>query len=103
MRHAGCNVTDLGITIQSGTVDPRCADRGFVSGSSISDGVVCYNGTTEGSRAVYICNNGFVLMEATRVCQSDGNWNGSTPQCIPEEGGMCCSQLRNHGFCTCMV
>ena len=89
-------MTDLGNTTQSETVNPRCADRGFVSGSSISGGVVCYNRTTDGSTAVYICNNGFVLMEeekATRICQSDGNWNGSTPQCIPEERGMCCSQL----------
>ena len=64
-----------------------------MSGSSISGGVVCYNGTIEGSRAVYICNSGFVLMEGneeTRVCQSDGIWNGSIPQCIP---GTYCTQL----------
>ena len=88
-------MTDLGNTTRSETVNPRCADRGFVSSSSISGGVVCYNRTTGGSTAVYICNDGFVLMEggkATRVCQSDGNWSGSTPQCIPQ-GGMCCSQL----------
>ena len=89
-------MTDLGITTQGGTVDPRCTERGFVRGSSISDGVVCYNGTSVGSRAVYICNDGSVLMgnEATRVCQCDGNWNGSVPQCMQEEGSMCCSQFR---------
>ena len=61
-----------------------------MNSSSISGGVVCYNGTTAGSRAVYICNDGFVLMEAneTRVCQSDGMWNGSIPRCIPEESGI---------------
>ena len=56
-----------------------------MSGSFISDGVVCYNGTTEGSKAVYFCNDGYNLMEEiedTRVCQSDGNWNGGIPQCI---------------------
>ena len=62
-----------------------------MNSSSISDGVVCYNGTTEGSRAVYICNDGYNLMEgneATRICQSDGNWNGSIPQCIPGRPGV---------------
>ena len=57
-----------------------------MNSSSISNGVVCYNGTTEWSRAVYVCNGGYNLMEgneATRVCQSDGNWNGSIPKCIP--------------------
>ena len=91
--HAGCSEADL--THQSGIANlARCTDREFVIGSSICDGVVCHNGTTEGSKAVYVCNDGFVLMEgdkATRVCQSDGSWNGSTPQCIPEGRGMCCN------------
>ena len=93
MRQTGCNLVNLGITTRSETVDPRCTDKGFVSSSSISGGVVCYNGTTAGSRAVYICNVGFVLMgNKARVCQRDGSWNGSIPQCIPEEG-VCCSQF----------
>ena len=77
-----CTVSDLGITAaQHAMVDPRC-DRRFVSSSSISDGVVCYSGTSAMSEAVYICDDTFHLMGgATRVCQSDGNWNGSTPQC----------------------
>ena len=93
MWHAGCSEADL--THQSRIANlARCTDREFVNGSSICDGVVCHNGTTEGSRAVYICNDGFVLMEGdntTRVCQNDGSWNGSTPQCIPEGRGMCCN------------
>ena len=62
-----------------------------MNSSSISNGVVCYNETTEGSRAVYICDDGYNLMEgneATRVCQSDGNWNGSIPKCIPGTQGV---------------
>ena len=90
--HAGCYEADL--INQSWTANPeQCTDSTIVSGSSISDGVVCYNGTTEGSRAVYICIDGLVLMEEnedTRVCRSDGMWNGSIPQCIP---GTYCSQL----------
>ena len=77
---------------QSGTANStRCTDRGLANSLFISGGVVCYNGTTIVSRAVYICNEDFVLMEgneATRVCQSDANWNGSTPQCIPDGKGM---------------
>ena len=87
--HVECTVTDLGITPQGGTVDPRCTETGFVSGSSISGGVVCYNGTTVGSWAVYICNESYNLMgNETRVCQSDGSWNGSMPKCMPEERGL---------------
>ena len=60
-----------------------------MNSSSISGGVVCYNGTTAGSRAVYICIDGFFLVGVeARVCQSDGNWNGSVPQCVPEESGI---------------
>lgn len=90
--HAGCYEADL--IGQRWTANPeRCTDRTIVVSSSISDGAVCYNGTTEGSMAVYICNDGYVLMEGnkdTRVCQSDGMWNGSIPQCNP---GTNCSQL----------
>ena len=61
-----------------------------VSNVSISGGAVCLNGTTVGSRAVYVCSDGYNLMgNEARVCQRDGRWNGSNPQCIPEGGGMC--------------
>ena len=47
-----------------------------------SDGSICYNGTTEGSTALYICNDGFALVgNEARVCQSGGNWSGSIPVC----------------------
>jgi len=86
MWYTGCNEADL--TDQSGTANPAsCTDRRLVNSFSISGGVVCYNGTTAGSRAVYICSVGFVLMgNEARICQSDGIWNGSIPQCIPPEG-----------------
>ena len=32
---------------------------------------------------IYICNSGFDLMgNEARVCQGDGSWNGSIPQCV---------------------
>ena len=92
--HLDCTVTDLGITTQDETVDPRCTVEEFLSSSAISNGVVCYNGTAEGSRTFYICNDNYTLMEGdevTRVCQGDGNWNGSTPQCIREGSSTYCN------------
>ena len=87
-EYAGCS--DAALTHHNGTVHTaRCADKGFVDSLSISGGVVCYNGTTIGSVAIYICNDGFVLMGVeARVCQNDGSWNGSIPQCILEEAGV---------------
>ena len=62
-----------------------------MNSSVILDGVVCYNGTTVGSRAVYICNDGFMLVgNEARVCQDEVSWSGNMPQCIP---GMYCSTL----------
>ena len=51
------DLTDLDILSQDQVVDPRCTERGFMSNLSITDGVICYDGTTARSRAVYICNN----------------------------------------------
>ena len=49
-------------------------------------GLVLYNGTAEGAVATYQCNTGYTLSgNAERVCQSDGNWNGITPQCTPSK------------------
>jgi len=63
-----------------------CADRGFVNTLPISNGVVCFSRSTAGSEAVYVCDDGFHQDGiATRVCQSDGVWNGSIPQCISVE------------------
>ena len=80
----GCSLTDLAPT---DTVR-QCADRGFATTLPIPSGVVCYNRTTAGSEAVYICDDGFHQNGAlTRVCQSGGVWNGSLPQCLPSLGG----------------
>ena len=80
----GCSLTDLTPT----DAVRQCADRGLVNTLPIPSGVVCYNRTTVGSEAVYICDEGFHQNgAATRVCQSDGVWNGSIPQCLPDQGG----------------
>ena len=63
----------------------QCTDRGFASTLPIPSGVVCYSQTTTGSEAVYICDDSFRQNDTvTRVCQSGGVWNGSTPQCLPD-------------------
>ena len=83
-------MTDL--ATQTEIEHPMC--RSSVNSASISGGGVCLNGTTVGSKAVYICNDGYNLMgNKARVCQKDGSWNGSEPQCIPEKPSMYCSQL----------
>ena len=49
---------------------------------AVSNGMVCYNGTTAGSVATYTCDNGYTLMgTAERTCRSDGRWEGSIPSC----------------------
>ena len=36
-----------------------------------------------GEKAVYVCQHGYDLVGSNiRVCQSDGSWSLSTPQCI---------------------
>ena len=80
----GCSLTDLTLT----DAVRQCGDRGFANTVPISSGVVCYNRTTAGSEAVYICDEGFHVQDgaATRVCQSDGVWNSSIPQCLQDLG-----------------
>ena len=80
---AGCSLTGLTPT----DAVRQCADGGFANTLPIPSGMVCYNRTTTGSEAVYICDEGFHQDgTATRVCQSDGVWNGSIPQCLPDQG-----------------
>jgi len=75
----GCTLTDLTST----DAVRLCAYRGFANTLPISNGVVCFSRTAARSEAVYICDDGFHQDGvATRVCQSNGVWNGSTPQYI---------------------
>ena len=85
----GCTLTDLTPTDAVGL----CADWGFANTLPISNGVVCFSRTAARSEAVYICDDGFHQDGVvTRVCQSDGVWNGSIPQCISDGR----STLLNH-------
>ena len=74
-------MTDLGITTRTEMVDTRCTNRGFVNSSSITDGVVCYSGTTVGSTAVYICSDDNVTVGVIRTCQDNGTWSGGISSC----------------------
>ena len=53
--------------------------------TSITHGMICYNGTTPGSVAYTVCDDGYQLEEekvrATRKCLENGEWNGMQPQC----------------------
>ena len=79
----GCSLTDLALTDTA----RQCEDRGFTNTLRISSGVVCYSTTVAGSEAVYSCDDGFHQNSAvTRVCQSNGVWNGSMFQCLQDSG-----------------
>ena len=50
------------------------------------NGQVMVMGTTLGSRAMYTCNSGYVLLgSVTRRCEADGTWSGSEPTCSGTE------------------
>ena len=81
----GCPLADL---ISTDAVR-QCAGRGFVNTLHFPSGLVCYNRTTTGSEVVYMCDDGFQQDgPATRVCQSDGVWNGSIPHCSRGQDGI---------------
>lgn len=47
------------------------------------NGQIRLTGTTLGSRAMYICNKGFMLEgDALRTCQENGEWSGEDPICM---------------------
>ena len=63
--------------------DPQC--RVQETTLHIENGVVCYTRFL----AYYICDSGYNLMvdgEATnpRICQNNGEWNGTAPLCVAE-------------------
>ena len=55
------------------------------TGRSISHGVVCYTGTTPGSTAYTLCDEGYNFndekMRKPTECLENGQWNGTQPQC----------------------
>ena len=47
------------------------------------NGQIRLTGTSLGSRAMYICNKGFLIEgDAFRTCQGSGEWSGEDPTCI---------------------
>ena len=53
--------------------------------TNIIHGVVCYTGTTPGSMAYTLCDEGYHLDEEnigkTRLCLYKGEWDGTQPLC----------------------
>ncbi len=76
-------------------LDPRCSPDS-VDSLSIPNGVVCYNGTTLGSTAYYICNGDYEVFgrsdcenkDDLRECQQDGHWSGETIHCLQPTNGI---------------
>ena len=80
---ADCVAGDLGDRVDT-TRDSSCLSS---SGGSVQivNGTVCYNGLNISSEANYSCSCGFsVLGNERRVCQRDGIWSGTTPQCVTD-------------------
>ena len=84
---AECDVAEL----SEGPIEPSemCLMDGFVGGIIISNGRVCYNGTTPGAQnfAIPFCNKGTHLLSGDsspyRECLSNGEWSGTVAQCEP--------------------
>ena len=76
---------------------------------SIENGEVDTGLSVEGVIANYTCDPDFSLDgDAERVCQSDGQWNGSNPACqgmkLSMHDGDQWSQTSNvHAFTSCML
>jgi hypothetical protein len=65
----------------SGTA-PTCSPADCPTVTSPSNGFVGTTGTTFGATANYSCQTGYVLSgAASRTCQADGTWSGTTPAC----------------------
>ena len=77
--------TDSQETITDRATDSRCSQLSHNTTGSVRfpNGVVCFNGTTQGSTAVYICDQGYHLDNDIRVCQHNGNWSGDVVVCLP--------------------
>ena len=79
-----CPVSGLGVE-DTDVNSTTC--EGFAGSVQIPAGRACYNGTTVGSIAEYACNcpSQYELDgDSTRVCQNDGTWTGTVPQCNPQ-------------------
>ncbi len=67
----------------SGTA-PTCIAKTCGTLASPARGNVAVTGTSYGSTATYTCAAPSVLTSsATRTCQTDGKWSGSSPECQP--------------------
>lgn len=82
-----CNISDLTCSrIRSHVVDQRCNGTDGSGSVSIVSGVVCYTGMSAGATATYQCDIGYEVAtgQNPRTCQRDGNWDGYTLICVPE-------------------
>ena len=64
-------------------MDYHCYNKsGIVKSAVIPNGVACFDGITAGSKANYLCDEGYHLNgNMEQICRTDGDWKGTTPKC----------------------
>ena len=79
-----CQSKTLGTLVNN--VDYRCSHNqsGIVKSVVIPNGVVCVDGLTLGSKAKYLCDDGYHLNgNVEMTCRIDGDWEGMSTKCEP--------------------
>ena len=78
-----CIYLDLVAPIERNESQLQCLMKEIET--NISHGVICYTGTTPGSMAYTLCDEGYHLDDdnvgKTMTCLDKGEWNGTQPQC----------------------
>ena len=86
--------------LDDATQYPSCDDRSVGSVALVNTTlntatVIYYTGTTPGSRACFVCDegNGYEPTNNERICQSNSTWSGSPTMCgmLYHFASLCCA------------
>ena len=87
-------------------IDQRCAPND-VGSLRIPHGVICYNGTSVGSVASYVCDDGYQVSATNnqQTCLVNGNWEGDILICIEPQPGLLFTYTQSQSIqslCACI-
>ena len=81
-------LSDVSLLDDTAALHPTCDGRSVGSAVLVNTTlntatVAYYTGTTAGSRACFVCNNGYELNTTTseRFCEGNGLWSGNYIEC----------------------